>query len=656
MMKLGTLNLYRLARIPVIGVLYAVLAALSWVAAFLIRFDANFHSVPRAYWEVCLQMLPWVIGAKLLLMGIAGQYRGMLSFFRISDAVRIGVASAVCALAAFVLAPMVQKRGLALPRGAILIDAVVFAALMVGFRAVLRRFVELKGNQSRQPRSVTRVAVIGAGSVGGGVISELLKKPSLGLQPVVVLDDNGSLHGLNVHRIPVWGSADDLPKVMDKFRIDKVLLAMPSAKTTRVREIVALCARLRLPCVTVPSMSQLASGKVTYSTIKPVAIEDLLGREPVTMKHEDICPFLCDRTVLVTGAGGSIGSELCRQIAGCRPNGLIILDHSEPALFTIEQELKQSFPEVPIIPVVASVLDETRLARIFGESHPEIVYHAAAHKHVPLMEFQPDEAVRNNSFGTRTLIKVAARFAVERFILISTDKAINPTSVMGASKRLAELYLQAFQQHHGSGTTRFSAVRFGNVLGSSGSVIPIFKQQIENGGPVTVTDANMTRFFMTIPEAVGLVLTSSTLSSGGEIFVLDMGESVRIFDLATQLIQLSGLEPGKDIEIQFTGMRPGEKLYEEISHRGEQLSETTHPRIMRFTGPGLALSEVEAHFASLGNSLAAADAHQIRALLHTIIPEYTGASQQSTAPPDPPAALSTSSPGAPPPKLSLTPS
>lgn len=651
-MKVDTPSLFRRFRLPVIAAIYASLAAVAWLAAFLLRFDFNPGGGQRSYWPVCLAMLPLVVPLKMALLGVAGQYRGLLSFFRISDAIRIAMAALAGAMLLFVLAPAILRGPLPLPRGVILIDAIVFTAFVIGFRLAMR----LRSERPKVPRkhgvAVTRVAVIGAGSAGGSVIAELLKKTSLGLQPVVVLDDNTSLHGLKVHDVPVWGPLHHLESAIDRFQVGKVLLAIPSAKPSRLREIVALCSRLRMPCVTVPSMDQLATGKVAYSALKPVAIEDLLGRDPVTMRTEQINELLRDRTVLVTGAGGSIGSELCRQIARCRPNALVILDHSEPALFTIEQELKKDFQEVPVIAVVASILDETRLQRIFRESSPEIVYHAAAHKHVPMMEFQPDEAIRNNAFGTRCLIRTAARFGVDRFVLISTDKAINPTSVMGATKRLAELYLQAFQQQH-PGKTRFSAVRFGNVLGSSGSVIPIFKQQILEGGPVTVTHPDMTRFFMTIPEAVGLVLTSSTLSTGGEIFVLDMGEPVRIRDLATQMIELSGLRPGKDIEIQYTSIRPGEKLFEEISHRGEELSQTSHARIMRFTGPGSSLPDIESHFGSLGNALADSDAHELRELLHTIIPEYTGASQMASPSPAPAPPESTTPPSPPLGDLSL---
>jgi len=624
-MKADSPNLSRRYRLPIIGFLYAILAAIAWVLAFLLRFDFDPAGGQHNFWIVCLAMLPWIVAAKIVLLAVAGQYRGLFSFFRTSDAVRIAMVSLSGALIILAMIPLAQRDGLTVPRGAILIDSVVFASLIIGFRLLMRLRSERKRNAPNTKQAVTRVAIIGAGSAGGNLISELLKKPGLGLQPVVVLDDERSLHGLKVHDVPVFDSPDHLAHAISRFRVQQVLLAMPSARTSRRREIVSLCRRLNIPCVSIPSMEQLASGKVTYSTLKPIAVEDLLGRDTVTMKHEDISPFLRDRTVLVTGAGGSIGSELSRQIARCRPNALVILDHSEPALFTVEQELKKDFPEVPVIAIVASVLDESRLQRVFRESSPEIVYHAAAHKHVPMMEFQPDEAIRNNAFGTRCIIRVAARCNVERFILISTDKAINPTSVMGATKRLAELYLQAFQNQN-PGKTRFSAVRFGNVLGSSGSVIPIFKQQIQNGGPVTVTHPEMTRFFMTIPEAVGLVLTSSSLSTGGEIFVLDMGEPVRIRDLACQMIELSGLRPGKDIEIHFTGMRPGEKLYEEISHRGELLSATAHPRIMRFTGPGSSLADLEGRFADLALHLGDADAQELRERLQQIIPEYSGAS------------------------------
>lgn len=632
-MKADSLKQFRRFRFPGIGLVYALLAAIAWVLAFLVRFDFDPAAGPLNFWNVCFAMLPWVVVTKVIVLAVAGQYRGVLSFFRVSDAVRIAMVSFAGSLLLLAMVPVAQRSGHVVPRGAIVIDSGIFAACVIGFRLV-SRFVY--GKQKSVPiakQAVKRVAVIGGGNAGGHLIGELLSKRGHGLLPVVVLDDNHSLHGLKVNDVPVFRTPDDLAEAVSQFGVQQVLLAMPSAPMGRRREIISLCRNLGIPCVSMPSLAELTEGKVSYSTLTPISVEEFLGRNTVTMNYKDVSPILEKRTVLVTGAGGSIGSELCRQVARCSPKTLVILDQSEPALFTIDQELRSAFPDVTIVPVVASILDESRLQRVFREFSPAIVYHAAAHKHVPMMELQPDEAIRNNAFGTRCIIRVAAHFGVDRFILISTDKAINPTSVMGATKRLAELYLQAFQVNN-SGKTLFSAVRFGNVLGSSGSVIPIFEQQIRNGGPVTVTHQDMTRYFMTIPEAVGLVLTSSSLSSGGEIFVLNMGEAMGIYDLACKMIEFSGLKLGKDIEIIITGMRPGEKLYEEISHSGEQLSDTDHPRIMRFTGTGYSLDEIERHFASLGQKVADADPQVLRELLRQIIPEYSGASasEDSTPP------------------------
>ena len=443
----------------------------------------------------------------------------------------------------------------------------------------------------------------------------------MGLKPVVVFDDDRSKWGLRIHGVPIVAAPEAIIDSAGRYGVREVLLAMPSASNARLREIVRLCHVASFRCVTVPSMEQLATGNVAVTTLKEVAIEDLLGRKAIKMESEVVLKNLRGRVVLVTGAGGSIGSELCRQVAACNPRLLLALDQSEPSLFQIEQELLESFPGEMLHPLVANVLDEPRMRGIFEAFKPDIIFHAAAHKHVPLMESQPGEAIKNNAFAAELLVRMATEFAVERFILISTDKAINPTNAMGASKRMAEIYLQAWQQAHG-GSTRFAAVRFGNVLGSSGSVIPIFKKQIAAGGPVKVTHPDMVRYFMTIPEAVGLVLRSGAMAKGGEIFVLDMGKPVRIVDLATQLIELSGLTPGRDIEIEFTGLRPGEKLFEELGHFGENITGTTHERIMRFTGPAAPFDFVEEHFRQIRNRLADADPLALKEMMKDIVPEY----------------------------------
>jgi len=461
------------------------------------------------------------------------------------------------------------------------------------------------------------VAVIGAGQVSAKLIEELRRKPKLGLKPVVVFDDDRSKWGLRIHGVPIIAAPEALPESAERYGVREVLLAMPSATNLRLREIVRLCHTAHLRCVTVPSTEQLATGNVEVTNLKEVAIEDLLGRAAIAMEGGVVLQSLRDRVVLITGGGGSIGSELCRQVASCNPRLLLVLDQSEPSLFQIEQELLEAYPAAMLQPLVANVLDEERMRTIFEEFRPEIIFHAAAHKHVPMMESQPGEAIKNNAFAARLLVQMASEFAVERFVLISTDKAINPTNAMGASKRMAEIYMQAWQQAHG-GSTRFAAVRFGNVLGSSGSVIPIFKKQIAAGGPVRVTHPDMVRYFMT----VGLVLRSGSMAKGGEIFVLDMGKPVRIVDLAVQLIELSGLTPGRDIEIEFTGLRPGEKLFEELGHSGEDIAATAHERILRFTGPAGSFAAVEDHFRKMLYSLADSRPMTLKQMMKELIPEY----------------------------------
>jgi FlaA1/EpsC-like NDP-sugar epimerase len=396
---------------------------------------------------------------------------------------------------------------------------------------------------------------------------------------------------------------------------------MPSAPAIRINQIIEIIRRAGLDYKTVPSLGEMAVGKYKVSNLRTVQIEDLLGREPVQLQAEEIRKLLAGRRVMVTGAGGSIGSELCRQVAMQGPSELLLVERSEVQLFVVEQELLRRGHGNIVRALVADVLDEPRLRHIFKLYNPEIIFHAAAHKHVPMMESQPEEAIKNNTLGTALVAGLAREFGVERFILISTDKAINPTSVMGATKRLAEMLLQDMVARNGS-STRFMAVRFGNVLGSSGSVVPLFKDQIAAGGPVTVTHPQMTRYFMTIPEAAGLVLQSTVLGQGGEIFVLDMGKPVRILDLAKQMIELCGFEAGKDIRIEFTGVRPGEKLFEEISYSLESVSPTDHPKIMLLRGAPPDSESLKENLELLEHALDCANPEQLKRLLKVAVPEY----------------------------------
>ncbi|HIL69203.1 MAG TPA: polysaccharide biosynthesis protein, partial [Verrucomicrobia bacterium] len=453
------------------------------------------------------------------------------------------------------------------------------------------------------------------------LVNELLAKKKLGLLPVALFDDDPSKKNSQIHGIPVVGSPDLIPQYQKKLGLTRAIIAMPSASAKRLGQIIKALQKADLRFETVPSLDQLATGRVKVSSIRPVGIQDLLGRESIELETESISKLIQGRVVLVSGAGGSIGSELCRQVSKFNPSQMIVLDQSEVQLFPIEQELAELGEGNSVIPLVCDVLDESRVKFIFDRFKPEIVFHAAAHKHVSLMEKQPGEAVKNNSRGTAGFADIAYQSGVDRFILISTDKAINPTSAMGASKRLAEMYLQALSNENGK-HTKFMAVRFGNVLGSSGSVVPIFKKQIEKGGPVTVTHPDVTRFFMTIPEAVGLVLQSATQGNGGEIFVLDMGKSIKIVDLARQLIELSGFKPEEDIEIKFTGLRPGEKMYEEISHEAENMEETEHPKIMRFVCDAVSLEQITHQLNELKEIVDTAESNEIKLKMQEIIPEY----------------------------------
>lgn len=456
-----------------------------------------------------------------------------------------------------------------------------FAIILVGgARFAWRLFREqmvISQKTNGLPAAVpeTNVLIVGAGQ-GGMLVAKELSQNKIGLRPIGFVDDDPTKRNLQIFDLPVLGARDDIPKITREKRVKEIIIAMPSMPGNTVRDIFNICRATGVPTKILPGVYQLISGEVSTSKIRAVQVEDLLRREPVQVDLQQIAGYVTGKTVMVTGAGGSIGSELCRQIASFAPRMLVLLDNYENTTNDVFLELRDRHPELTIRVEIADVRDRVRIESLFHTYRPAVVFHAAAHKHVPLMEYSPSEAVRTNVFGTRIVAESALSAHAEAFILISTDKAVNPTSVMGATKRLAETIVQ---QYNGRGVTRFAAVRFGNVLGSSGSVIPLFERQIAAGGPVTVTHPEMTRFFMTIPEAVQLVIQAGAMVQGGEVFVLDMGEPVKILDLAHDLISLSGLEPEKDIKIEFIGVRPGEKLYEELFTAQEGTSTTRHERI-----------------------------------------------------------------------------
>lgn len=418
--------------------------------------------------------------------------------------------------------------------------------------------------------------IYGAGDCGSMVAKKMLLNPKSEIVPVGFIDDNPAMRGYRVAGLNVFGGHESIQKTIDQYHIRSIVIAMPSLSRKKLAEIINACKCMNVAIYTIPSMDELAQGKLSVSNIRHVDVEDLLGRDPVRLQLEERDNYIAGKNVLITGAGGSIGSELCRQIATHRPRSVLLLGHGENSIYTIQNELSRLLPTGVIIPLIADVQNKARLLQLFSQYRPEVIFHAAAHKHVPLMEDNPYEAIQNNVFGTRNVVECAEQFGCERFVLISSDKAVEPTSVMGATKRIAEMIIQ---QMSTKSRTNYSAVRFGNVLESRGSVIPRFKEQIRAGGPVTVTHQDMTRYFMTIPEAVALVIQAGAFARGGELFLLDMGKPVRILDLAQDLIRLSGFEPYKDIDIVFTGIRPGEKLYEQLSTEEEGLKQTAHHRI-----------------------------------------------------------------------------
>ncbi len=596
----------------------AVLIASRW-AAYLLRFDFN---VPEEEWLLFTRHLWGVITLQMVALGIFGQYSGILGYFSLPDLRRLLYASATST--AILVGLRYEFVGVfAEPRGVILVDGLLalagVGAVRLACRVARERYL---GTYAKRSGPACRVAIIGAGDVGASLVRELHSRPGLGLEPVIFLDDDPGKWRSQVHGVPVAGSPEGLVKFKHKYALEEAIIAMPSAPAKRVAEIVKLLQVEQLKFVMVPAIDQLTSGRVKVTQLRSVEIEDLLGREPVEIETDHIRRLLARQTVLVTGAGGSIGSELCRQVAAFGPRRLLLVEQSEVQMFEIEQELLQLGHGGIITPLIADILDGPRMRAILARHRPAVVFHAAAHKHVPMMERQPGEAIKNNSLGTARLADLALEFGVERFVMISTDKAVNPTSTMGATKRLAEIYLQALFARHPQGT-KFIAVRFGNVLGSSGSVVPLFTRQIAAGGPVTVTHPDMVRYFMTIPEAVGLVLQSCAQGRGGEIFVLDMGQPVKIADLARQMIELSGLKPEEDIEIKFVGLRPGEKLFEEINCKDEHYRPTQHPRIMSFVTTPEEWTTVRAALEDLGRDLPDAEPDRLKRLLQRSVPEYT---------------------------------
>ena len=568
-------------RKPLIIFAHILVFATSLMFSFLLAKNMQFNSdwLVRQY---PLLLLFFVV-IKLLVFGIFRQYRGWWRYVGISDLVGILRASLVSSLIivaiwyVFMNTTSVRKRMpdiTEIEQGVFVADMFATVLLLAGLRMIIRLYYE--EFRTIELGRLKRFLIIGAGNAGEALLREIHRMPVAEYEVIGFIDDDPVKQGISIHGIPLLGKVEQLPEIAKDRNIEEIAIAMPSADHNQLRRVVQVCEGTKIRFRTVPSITDIASGKFSVSQIRDIDINDLLGRESVQLDIDLIEEFARDKTILVTGGGGSIGSEMCRQLCNFNPKLLLLVEHAENPLFHIEQELRKKFPNVAMKGIICNITDKLRIESIFEKYKPQVIIHAAAHKHVPLMEINPSEAIKNNVVGTKTIADAANKYNITNFVMISTDKAVNPTSIMGSSKRIAETYIQDLNK---TSNTHFVTVRFGNVLGSNGSVVPIFKKQIANGGPVTVTHPEMKRYFMTIPEASQLVLQAATMGKGGEIFVLDMGESVKIVDLAKELITLSGFKPGEDIEIVFTGMRPGEKLFEELSIKGEDMQPTRHPKI-----------------------------------------------------------------------------
>lgn len=592
----------------------------AWVGAYWLRF--NLEAIPDPFFTRGLTMLPIVVVIQGGVFWYFGLYRGVWRFASMPDLARI-VKSVVVGVALTATVIFLITRLEDLPRAVFPIYGIVLLGLLGGPRFIYRWFMDRGLSRGSKQNAL----IVGAGTAGETLVRDLTRNWNSPYVPVAFADDDVAKNKTEIHGVRIVGTCDEIPKIIKKHAIDLILIALPSATSKQLRRIVELSEESGVPVRILPRLADLVSGEVGIKELRDVQIDDLLGREKVILDWDAITKGLTGKAVMVTGGGGSIGSELCRQIARLNPAKLIVLERSEHNLYQVELELRKKFSEIPLIGILGSVGDDVTAERIFQDHKPQVVFHAAAYKHVPMLEGQVRAAVENNIFGTRTVVAAAVRHGCQCFVLISTDKAVNPANIMGISKRVAEIECQ---NHGTSSTTRFVTVRFGNVLGSAGSVIPLFQAQIAAGGPVTVTHRDMQRYFMTIPEACQLILQASAIGQGGEIFVLDMGEPVKISYLAEQLIRLSGKRPGEDIEVVYSGLRPGEKLYEELFHDQEQLSPTSHPKILLAKSRGVDPRAFEQAMRVLSKACHSADEIKMREILFELVPEHVRARDAGT--------------------------
>lgn len=586
-------------------------------AALYIRYDFSFQDIDPMFFKHCENLLiPNIIGT-LFFFVLWKLYRSVWRYASANELVNIVGATACASIAQFIYCKFTDNR---MPRSysVLYFFLLTLAISCIRFGYRILRIINNKRLNLVGRDHCANVMIIGAGAGGDMILKEIENSRYLSMRAKCIIDDQPGCHGKLMRGVPIVGGRESILDAVGQYSIDEIIFAIPSASVQTRKEILDICKESGCKLRTIPGTYQLINGDVSVSNLKEVDIEDLLGREPIRINTEEVLDHVSGKVILVTGGGGSIGSELCRQIAAHHPKQLIILDIYENNAYDIQQELLRKYPELNLAVLIASVRNEERINSIFETYRPNIVYHAAAHKHVPLMEDSPHEAIKNNVFGTYKVAQAADRYGTDKFVLISTDKAVNPTNIMGASKRLCEMLIQTMNC---SSRTNYVAVRFGNVLGSNGSVIPLFKKQIAEGGPVTVTHPDIIRYFMTIPEAVSLVLQAGAYAKGGEIFVLDMGEPVKILDLATNLIKLSGYRVGEDIEIKFTGLRPGEKMYEELLMNEEGLKETANKMI--FIGKPIEFDEEQFREQLKELERAAVDeTSDIRVEVEKIVPTY----------------------------------
>ena len=584
------------------------------LVAYLLRF--NFEGIPQEHVNVIFLLVATSIPIQGLAYWMFGMYRGLWRFASIPDLLRILKAVVFGALCiTFIISMATRLSGV--PRSVLFL----YPILLSGFLSIPRLLYRWYKDRyfSLQKQNGKRVVIIGAGNAGQLLLRDLRHRNEY--QPVGFLDDDPTKQRREIHGIPILGKIEELPKMAGIFQVQELIIAIPSATRKEMREIVRSCGESGVPASILPTLSGNHDDQVSGSQLQPLSINDLLGRETVQLDNEAIEDYLMGKNVLVTGGGGSIGSELCRQIAGMKPSRLIIFDHGEFNLYAIDHELRQSFPDLELVTFLGDVKNQDRVNWMFNKFSPEVVFHAAAYKHVPMLEINPAEGVSNNVAGTRTIVDAADRFGVSRFVQVSTDKAVNPTNVMGTTKRIGELYCQNL---NGRSNTKFITTRFGNVLGSTGSVVPLFQRQIEEGGPVTVTHKEVTRYFMTIPESVSLILQAGAMGRGGEIFVLNMGEPICIKDLAEQMITLSGLRIDEDIKIVYTGLRPGEKLFEEVLHESEDLQKTTHEKLLLANSRQVDWEWLNQELDKLQQAATSRDVDLLKEHLQNLVPEYQG--------------------------------